>query len=130
MIMDDLEDFAQKCRDFEIWRKANKGYFVKLEILRKEFIRKFPQEKICDLHIDQYVEGKGNKDSFCNWLENHLVDNGSMGGATAIKFGIYYGKTKKEPAVIYRFAAKFGSSPEAAFDRIKQEIVALLSAGK
>jgi hypothetical protein len=128
--MDDLEDFEQKRRDFEIWRRANKMYFLRLEDLRKQFLRKFPQDKLSDLQIDQYVEGKGNKDSFCNWLENHLVELGSMSGATALKFGIYYGRTKSEPAVTYRFAAKFGASPEAAFDRIKQELVDLLSAGK
>lgn len=128
--MDDLEDFEQKRRDFEIWRRANKMYFVRLEDLRKQFLRKFAQDKLSDLQIDQYVEGKGNKDSFCNWLENRLVELGSMSGANAFKFGIYYGRTKKDPTVTYRFAARFGSSPEAAFDRVKQEIVALLSAGK
>jgi hypothetical protein len=128
--MDDLEDFEQKRRDFEIWRKDNKSYFVKLEDLRKQFLRRFPQDKLSDLDIDQYVEGKGNKDSFCNWLENRLVELGSMSGANAFKFGIYYGRTKKDPTVTYRFAARFGSSPEAAFDRVKQEIVALLSVGK
>src|SRR5260370_27995101 len=128
--MDDLEDFEQKRRNFQISRKANKMHFVKLENLRKQFLRKFPQDKLSDLDIDQYVEGKGNKDSFCNWLENHLVELGSMSGATAIKFGIYYGRKKSDPVVTYRFVPKFGSSKDAAFNRIKQELVDLLSAGK
>src|SRR5712691_951691 len=91
-IMDDLEDFEQKRRDFEIWRRANKMYFVRLEDLRKQFLRKFPQDKLSDLHIDEYVEGKDNTDSFCYWMEIRLIDLGNIKGATAFKFGIYYGK--------------------------------------
>jgi hypothetical protein len=129
-IMDDLEDFEQKRRDFEIWRRANKMYFVRLEDLRKQFLRKFPQDKLSDLQIAQFVEGMGNKDSFCNWIENRLIELGNIKGATAFKFGIYYGRTKSDPAVTYRFAAKFGASADAAFNRIKQELVDLLSAGQ
>jgi Domain of unknown function (DUF3883) len=127
--MDDLDDFEQKRSDFEVWRRANKRHFVQLENLRKQFLRQFPQDKLSDLQIDQYVEGK-SKDSFCNWLENRLVELGSMGGSNAFKFGIYYGRTKKDPVVTYRSAKKFGANKEAVFNRVKQELVALLSAGR
>jgi len=38
----------------------------------QEFIRLFPVARIRDLTLDEYCIGKGNKDSFCWWLERGL----------------------------------------------------------
>lgn len=46
--------------------------------------------------IDEYAEGKGIKeDNFCYEIEWNLRNLGSIVGATAQKFGIYYSNKKK-----------------------------------
>ena len=76
--------------------------------------------------LDEYVIGKGKKDSFCYILERSLARLGNFTGSTSKKFGVYYGKEEKD----YIFIKKFGKSAKEAFANIKQEILALLEAGE
>src|SRR5208282_3596460 len=54
---------------FEPERQSNQAQHRELERLRRQFVGRFPQSRISQLTLDDYVEGKGSKDSFCYWLE-------------------------------------------------------------
>ena len=100
------------------------------EILRTKFINDYNMLSIQKLSLEDYVIGI-NKNSFCNRLENELDDLGSIKGATAIKFGIYFGKLGKDKTQKYRIAeGRYGTNLDIAFEKIKQEIMLLYIAGE
>ena len=123
-----IEDLRIEQANFEGKRQELKKDFIKLNKLRKEFVSKFSEEQLRDLPLDKYVIGKG--DSFCYWLENKLEKLGSINGATAFKFGIYFGRTKRDSQKMYRFRNKFGHNVEVAYLNIKKEIISLIENGK
>ena len=47
-------------------------YYNECEELRKQFIEKFPKEELKSISMDDYCIGKGNKNSFCYWIERKL----------------------------------------------------------
>jgi len=96
---------------------------------RGNFLQAFPHKKLKTLTINNYVTGKG-KASFCNYIEAKTKRCGNIQGATATKFGIYFGRTKSDPTKIYRFTKKFGRNKNEAFKNIKLAILNLISAGK
>jgi len=99
------------------------------EKLRENFVAEYPFEKIPDLKLDEFVIGKGAKNrSFCYRLEREMDVLGRILGARADKFGVYYGRTKTDASVKYRFASHWGSTLEEAFVAVKQAIVKLLQA--
>ena len=101
------------------WKNAEK--------LRKDFVRGFSPAKIGEMQLDDFVIGKGSKNrSFCYRLEREMDDLGRILGATAYKFGVYYGKEGNDLSLHYRFKPKWGNSREEAFSFVKSEIVALL----
>jgi hypothetical protein len=103
------------------WKKAEK--------LHTNFVKDFPRSKLHTLTLDEYVIGKGaESQSFCYRLEREMISLGSIRGATAYKFGIYYGKTAKDETLKYRFRKRWGSNIEDAFSSIKDEIITLLQA--
>ena len=59
------DEIRQKLIDFDRKRRDERKRFEQLNLIREEFLKKFPIEVIKDLPIDQYVVGKGSKDSFC-----------------------------------------------------------------
>lgn len=100
--------------------------------LRKIFLNEFSLKKIGNMTIDEYVIGKGNKESFCYWLEQKLDKLGRIkGGSTAPKkFGVYFGRTKSDPLEQYRCIGKWGTNYEEAFNNVKNEIINLLVSGE
>lgn len=98
--------------------------------LRKRFVKDFPRTRLCDLDLDTYVVGKGRKDTFCYRIENELNLLGNIHGATASKFGVYFGKKGAETLKDYQRTKKFGSDVEEAFANVKREILDLLIAGQ
>ena len=101
--------------------------------LRSEFISDFPSDKILDIKIDNYVEGKKlqdtdepNRKTFCYRLEFGLPGFGSLGGVNAIKFGIYYSPKDKK----YVYSEKKFHSAEEAYQKILTQIDTLLKTGK
>jgi len=98
---------------------------LKLEKIRRDFVSNFSIEKIMNIGIDDYIEGKGSKISFCYRIENELKGLGDMHGATAKKFGIYFNKKKGR----YESSKKFGNI-DNAFDNIKSSVVKLLESGR
>ena len=47
---------------------------------RRDFVRKFNLAKIASMNIDEYVEGKQSKTSFCYVLEHTLKGLGNFSG--------------------------------------------------
>jgi hypothetical protein len=60
---------------------------------RGEFLQAYPLARLKDITLDEYVIGKGTA-SFCAWVEPKTKEWAIIQGATASKFGIYYGKIK------------------------------------
>jgi hypothetical protein len=101
--------------------------------LRSSFVRYFNKSKIANMHIEDYVAGaelpkKGF--NFCYALERQLDGLGRIIGATAFKFGVYYGRTKSDDEYKYRFTKKFGNTYQEAFENVKNAILQLLIAGE
>ena len=97
-----------------------------------DFVNKFTPEYILnDMTMKEYVIGHGSDNkSFCYIIERELDALGGIRGATSSKFGLYYGKTKKDQTDKYRPTQKFGSTPEQAFERIKIELSNLIIEAK
>ena len=75
-----------------------------LNDLRLDFVRAFPIEFIQNqMELDDYIEGKDNKNAFCYRLEFGLGALGSIRGANASKFGIYYSKKQKQYKITKAF---------------------------
>ncbi len=100
--------------------------------LLDSFLKLFPQEKIKNLDIDEYVVGKGAK-TFCWWIEDELAAHGDIRPKNLTsfqKFGLDYDKTNKA----YRFGGKkvkktrFGSNYEEIFANIRKALVELIEA--
>jgi hypothetical protein len=98
-------------------------------ITRGEFLRAFPLNSLKNLTLDEYVIGKGTA-SFCASVEVKTKAWANVQGSTAIKFGIYFGKTKTDPTMIYRFAKRFGGTKKEAFIAVKEALLHLVKSGR
>jgi hypothetical protein len=127
--MNRLEMKAHISERVPILAKHDEAKWKEAEKLRKQFVSDYPPSKINRLTLDQYVIGKGSLNpSFCYRLERELDSLGRILGATAYKFGVYYGRTKTDPKMMYRFRPHWGANRAAAFTAVKQSIVSLLQA--
>lgn len=123
--MYNLDELRTRQAEFEPKIKDIKKEYLRLERLRLDFVRSFSIEKIINISIDNYIEGKASKISFCYRMENELKGLGDMHGATAKKFGIYFNKKNN----IYESSKKFGHI-DNAFHNIKLSIGELLESGQ
>jgi hypothetical protein len=96
---------------------------------RGEFLRSYPLNNLKNITLDEYIIGKGTP-SFCAWVEPKTKAWANIMGATAFKFGIYYGKTKNDDEMKYRFTNQFGNSEKEAFDNVKEALLSLVNFGK
>ncbi len=97
--------------------------------VRGEFLKAFPLKRLPTLTLEEYVIGT-KKPTFCAFVEAKTRLWANIFGATSFKFGVYYGHTKTDPKVKYRFAHKYGQSVEEAFDTVKTALLDLIKAGK
>src|SRR5208282_5654552 len=89
--------------------ESGRDDWKRMELLRKAFICEYSIKRMLTLELDEYVIGKGaDNHSFCYRLERETDELGRILGATAFKFGVYYGRTKSDPAERYRFASHWG----------------------
>lgn len=95
---------------------------------RGVFLEKFPLGSLGKLALEDYVVGHGEA-SFCNLVESGTRAWANIQGATSFKFGIYYGKEKRDPALRYRFVQRFGQSPREAFAGVKRALLDLVELG-
>ncbi|MFH1049270.1 MAG: DUF3883 domain-containing protein [Patescibacteria group bacterium] len=126
----EIEELRIKQAEFEGARQEFRKEISRLENERKKFLSLFSEIKLGDLKIEDFVIGKDSQDTFCYWLENRLKGLGNIHGATAFKFGIYYGKTKSDSTMKYRFTSKFGTNESKAFQNVKSAILSLLRSAK
>lgn len=91
-------------------------------------MRAFPRNRLRDLDVDDYVIGH-KRPTFCDYVEAKTRSWASIQGATSFKFGIYYGKTRSDPRVTYRFTSKFGDTKASAFKAVKKAVLHLVSLG-
>lgn len=117
------------CYQYNKWVKENKSDIEKREKevnkLINNFLVKFTKNKILNMTLDDYVEGKESKDSFCYWVENNLKSAGDIHGATAYKFGIYYSKKHNDYEIQ---TPKYPNDKNKAFKEIKQAIIDVIEA--
>lgn len=102
-----------------------------LENLRANFVDSFPISYIRnEMTVDEYIEGKGKKDSFCNQLERELAGLGSVKGANASKFSIYY-SSEKGKYIINKIWQTPKDNPDLqrSFIKLKNSIADLIEAG-
>jgi hypothetical protein len=81
------------------------------------------------LKLDDYVIGKRTP-TFCTHIEVNTKPWASILGATAFKFGIYFGRTRAESRKKYRFSERFGSRADQAFANVKRALVDVVEAGR
>lgn len=117
------QDFQEAKATFQYTRIFNER--KPFHKLRKDFVKKFTIDKISKMKLDDYIQGKQNKESFCYGVERLLDPLGKIVGSNCSKFGIYYSEEDQE----YRFVSRFGDDYKSAFKCIKDEILDLLDAG-
>lgn len=115
-------DFTKRIDDI---LEGRKSFYKK----RDAFTRHFSSKKIALLGIDEYVIGKGEH-TFCRKIERDLDGLGRIIGATAFKFGVYFGKTESDPNFIYRNTKIWGDNPFEAHGNITQAILKLIEDGR
>lgn len=104
----------------------------KLYQLRSSFVRYFNNNRIRTMQIDDFVAGVDLPEkgfNFCYAIERQLDGLGRIIGATAFKFGVYYGRTKSDENYEYRFTHKFGNTYQEAFEGVRKSILQLLVVG-
>jgi len=98
--------------------------FQQCDDIHKRFLKRWPREQLNDLlTLESYVIGTGKHDTFCYWVERETRILGSILGAPASKFKVYF----SSEAGTYRFVKPFQSAEEA-FETTKAQILALLDA--
>lgn len=97
--------------------------------VRGEFLRAFPLTKLPDIKLDEYVIGL-QRPTFCTFVEVKTRPWANIQGATAEKFGVYFGKVKGDPNKTYRFTRRYGNDPDEAFNSVKHTLLELISLGK
>jgi len=106
--------------------------------LFNDFLEKWPLERVRKMSLDEYTKAKrraeGEIDTFTYWLEAKLADYGSIWGGSSFKFGIYSrndeevkeSKGGRMYTEDYAWYAKYGSTKEAAFEKVRSLVVAVI----
>lgn len=92
---------------------------------RDEFLQAFPINRLGKLSIDDYVIGLQTA-TFCAYVTEKTRYWASIRSSTAIKLGIYFGRTKGDVTKKFRFAKKFGNSQVEAFTTVKAALLDLV----
>ncbi|MHA1224391.1 MAG: hypothetical protein ACTSP3_14275, partial [Candidatus Heimdallarchaeaceae archaeon] len=88
---EDLENKLEKFKQF------NQIDFDNLKKLQKEFVSKFPIERIKDLRIEEYILGTDDyEESFSYWVEFKTRKIGSIKGGTAQKLVLFKRRNTNE----------------------------------
>lgn len=108
--------------------KSYKTQFAPAEELRQDFVSRFPLSRIRKLELEEYVQGKGIKnDNFCYEIERKLGALGSIVGASAKKFGIYYSKKHKSYQINNVWKR---NTPEISMAALREALYELINAAK
>ena len=101
------------------------------------FLQRWPLNSLQTMTLLQYTQA-GDKDSFVYWLESRTEMLGSIWGGSSFKFGVFSRKnlTVKEDSKGLRYdgqygwLAKYGDTPEAAFEKVRSIICTVAQAGR
>jgi 5-methylcytosine-specific restriction protein B len=108
------------------------------EALWDKFLQRWPLEKLNQITLPEYTKA-GDSDCFTyGWLEQTTENLGSIWGGSAFKFGVYSRKDKsdkkdgagKSYSTEYGWYSKYGTTPEAAFERVRAIIVEIANAAR
>jgi 5-methylcytosine-specific restriction enzyme B len=107
------------------------------EALWDEFLQRWPLEKLSIMTLEEYTDA-GNNDSFVYWLEAKTEELGSIWGGSSFKFGVYSRRDKTPKTTEgklsyneqYAWYSKYGDSPQQAFERVREKIVAVANAAR
>jgi len=75
------------------------------------------------LSLDDFVQGKGSKDSFCYWVERKTEPLGQIRGSPASKFGVFFDKQTRR----YKFTRRF-KDENIAIAFLREQLTKLLEA--
>ncbi len=129
--MNRLEMSGRIAERVPVLAKRDAAEWKHLEKLRQQFVADYAVSRIPRLTLDEYVIGKGRDNrSFCYRVERELDRLGRILGATADKFGVYYGGRRNEASRKYQHTDMWGASAEGAFASVKTAIVDLLRAAE
>lgn len=118
---------TQALRAFE--RGYDSSRQAAAEQVRGAFLDAFPLAKLPQLRLDQYVIGT-QRPTFCAFVEAKTRAWANIQGATASKFGIYYGRTKKDAQLRYRYQGRLGMSEHEAYRSVKRYLLQLVALGQ
>lgn len=116
---------------FELKRQEEQSYYRELKKLQEEFVSEFPPHRIPLLSLDEYVEGKVNKegqvnrDTFCYWVEWKTSKLGRIQGSPSSRFGVFVNKKTQ----CYEVTSKF-ENEDTAIIFLREQIVRLIEAGR
>ena len=116
-------------RDFLDHIKEHRASDEILDALRRQFVSDYNVQKIMKMEKDEYVIGLQKEDTFCYRIEQELAPLGNMIGANASKFGLYYGKSGNDTEMKYRCTREFGTDPDEAMAKIREQLIHLIIAG-
>ncbi len=118
------------------WRVALQEWLQKnpkvmpdhLKLLREEFVKSFPIDKLSEMTLDQYAAGKHDREigsTFCHWIEFRTVELGSIKGGSSSKFGVYWSAKNQR----WEWNQLFQTDDvEIAFQKLKAGLVKLIQA--
>lgn len=108
------------------------------EELWDKFLQRWPLESLDKVTLRDYTLA-GDADCFTyGWLEQTTEELGSIWGGSAFKFGIYSRKDQsakdssagRSYSTEYGWYSKYGSTPEEAFEQVREIIVAIAHAAR
>jgi hypothetical protein len=90
------------------------------DMQRGEFLDRFPVYSLPALTLQEYAIGQNRGQTFCHWAEPGTDKWARIKGATADKFGIYYGFAGKGSKERYRYTKKYAKDlpPSGAEDKV------------
>ncbi|WP_083900866.1 DUF3883 domain-containing protein [Azospirillum sp. B4] len=118
---------AKSLRAFE--KDYNPTFEDEAHQTRGAFLDAFPIDALPNLTVENYVIGL-QQPTFCYHIEVKTRSWAIIQGATAAKFGIYFGRTKSDPKSTYRPTPRFGKTKSEAFEMVKSALIDLVAAGK
>lgn len=102
----------------EFATEERKEYVRKAKELHREFLLKFPLERLHEMELEEYALGLQPQGSFSWWLEYNTVSLGSIKGGSANKHIIYY--KKKEGTWFYPEQFK---NEQEAWQQLREDII-------
>ena len=121
MIMKFNENFGK-----EYSAEINKGEKEQLD-----FVKRFPKSKLTEMTKEQYCIGRENSDVFCYWVERKTKELGSILGARADKFGLYYDANSGKYEATKKFSdGDSDPDPDRVMSKIRDSLIKLIDSGR